>query len=92
LDDTLHPGQLALFLQLFPVPGEGDPILSLDLFQDGRLLRRINAPPPAPAEDGSIPFLTRISTEGLPPGPYELRAALVQGQRAAASSLPFTLE
>jgi hypothetical protein len=84
-------GQIAAYLSLHPDPAAPAPQLFLDFIKDGKLVRREQPKIPEP-QGGAIPLIATIKTYGLPPGPYELRAALVQGDKATARSLPLTIE
>jgi hypothetical protein len=84
-------GQIAPFVMLFPDAASPAPQLFFDLLRDGKLVRREQPSLPA-AENGAVPVIARVSTAGLPPGQYELRAALVQGDKATARTIPLTIQ
>lgn len=82
---------LSVFFLLYPDSTAEAPQLVLDLMRDGQLLSRSTPSLPA-AEQGSIPYLANTPLQNVPPGQYEFRATLVQGQRAAQQSLYVNIE
>ncbi len=85
-------GQLAAFLTVYPKPDLPKPVVYLDLLRDGKLVRRAEPPVPPPGADGAAALIGRISLASLPPGSYELRAAVVQGDQGARRSLSVTID
>ena len=85
-------GQLAAFVMLYPEPSGPAPALYLDLLSDGKVVRRVQPELPKAGEGGAIPVIARISTESIPSGVYELRAAMVQGSKGDKRSMAVTIE
>ncbi len=85
-------GQLAAFIMLYPEPSGPAPALYLDLLRDGKVVRRAQPELPKAGDGGAIPVIARISTESIPPGVYELRAAMLQGSKGDKRSMAITIE
>lgn len=85
-------GQLTPFVMLYPDTVGPTAALYVDLMRDGRLITRTQPTIPAARAHGNISLITNMPINGVQPGQYEVRAALVQGEKAAARSLVVNLE
>lgn len=85
--------QLAFFLTAWPAPGaQAKPKLTLEVFQNGRRLAQLPADLPAADAQGRIKYASALPLESFPPGTYELRATVTDGQTSATRSTRFTVE
>jgi VWFA-related protein len=89
LADQFPAGQIDAFLSLYPATAS--PQLVLDLLREGKPVRREQPPLPA-AEKGAVPVIARVSTAGLTPGQYELRAAFIEDGKASVRTVPITIQ
>jgi VWFA-related protein len=76
--------EIPLFLVVYPVPGAGASRLSIEVFEDGKLVSTVSPELPPPDETGTIPFMGSIQPA---PGQYEVKVTVRQGATAATRML-----
>jgi VWFA-related protein len=85
--------QLAFFLTAWPAQAVAEkPKLTLEVLQNGRRLAQIPAELPAADAQGKIKYASALPLESFPPGTYELRATVSDGQNSATRSTHFSVE
>jgi hypothetical protein len=83
--------QISAYLTIYPEAGAGEPALSFEFVRDGVVMGRSAVDLPKPDETGRIKYVASFPTGIFAPGRYELRAAAMQGARAATSHTVFLL-
>jgi hypothetical protein len=76
--------EIPLYLVVYPVPGAGSPRLSIEVFEDGKLISTVSPELPPPDETGTIPFMGSIQPA---PGQYEVKVTVRQGGTTATRML-----
>ena len=94
LADALPSGVPAqLFLKAYPDPGNSAKTeLIVDLLQNGKVVSRNRMDLPPAGTTGELPYFANIPLTSVQPGQYELRAALVQGDKGARRSMVVNVE
>ena len=82
---------LSFFARVYPAAGGEPPTLTLDFVRDGKIVGRAQPPLPAPDAGGRIAYVGGIPSGGFPPGPYEVRLTVAQGDAKATESARFEL-
>ncbi len=80
---------IPLFLVVYPVPGAGPPRLSIEVFEDGKLVSTVSPELSPPDETGTIPFMGSIQPA---PGQYEVKVTVRQGDTAATRMLALRVQ
>ena len=85
--------QLAFFFTAWPAQGSTEKLkLTLEVFQNGRSLGQIPAELPAADEKGSVKYASALPLDNFPPGSYELRVTVKDGQSSLSRAAQFNLE
>ena len=89
--DGVYPAEtdIPLFLVVYPVPDAGLPRLSIEVFQDGKLVSSASPELPPPDETGTIPFMGSIRPA---PGQYEIKVTAHQGATNATRMLALRVQ
>jgi len=82
---------LSFFARVYPAPGVEAPKLTLDFLRDGKVVGRAQPPVPAPDGSGRIAYVGGVPSGSFPPGAYEVRLTLAQGEEKATASTKFDL-
>jgi VWFA-related protein len=77
-----------VFATLYPGPGP-KPRLEVEFLSGGRVVSR--SEPALPDEPGPLPFVGVVPVGSLPPGRYELRLRVSQGDQVAEERTPFEI-
>ena len=83
--------ELPFFFVAYAAPGSEPVQATLQLASNGQQLAELPLELSAATPQGRIAQVSRIPTEALPPGTYELRIAVRQGQVSATRSTVFRL-
>lgn len=83
--------ELPFYFVVYPGRDSSPLKATLELNAGGRTLAQAPLALAKPDASGRIPQVSRIPVEALPPGTYELRVSVQQGQQTVARSLTFRL-
>jgi VWFA-related protein len=94
LADALPSGVPAqLFLKAYPDPANSAKTeLIVDLLQNGKVVSRNRMDLPPAGATGELAYFANIPLASVQPGQYELRTALVQGDKGARRSMVVNVE
>jgi hypothetical protein len=85
--------QLAFFFTAWPAQGfTGKLKLTLEVLQQGRHLAQIPAELPEADQSGRVQYASALPLESFPPGSYELRVTVRDGQSSLSRATPFQVE
>lgn len=85
-------GQLAFFFTAWPARGAAESLpMTLEISQNGRRLFQTSGQLPAADERGQIKYASSFPLEKFPPGVYELKVSVGDGQKAVSRSTQFTV-
>jgi VWFA-related protein len=85
--------QLTFFFTAWPAKGSTQKLqMTVEVLQDNRSLAIVPGDLPEPDETGSIKYASAIPIIAFPPGNYELRVFLKDGQSSINRSSPFRIE
>jgi VWFA-related protein len=85
--------QLAFFFTAYPAKGSTTaPRLTIEVLQNGRPLGQSSLDLPMPDSSGRIQYASALSLDKFPPGTYELKITVKDGQGTATRSERFTVE
>jgi hypothetical protein len=84
---------LSLFLIVYPDAGAAaKPEAFIEFIRDGTVVGKGSFPLPAPDAQGRIPYVISSPAESMPPGTYEIRVVIRQGDTAAEERTFVTVE
>ena len=78
--------EVGFYFAAYPAPGRAAPESVIELLQDGKTVAQVPIPLAAADRMGRIQQTGRLPIEQLPPGTYELRAVVKQGDAQAFRS------
>jgi len=86
--------QISFYLTVYPdKKNTAKPSLFMVFSKDGQILGKVNGPPLGDADaQGRIQYVTSAPAKALPPGKWDIRFVVQQGQESADESVGFTLE
>jgi VWFA-related protein len=83
-------GEKALSFYFIVVPGQGAPAsASLELVQGGRAVGQVPLQLAAPGSDGRIQHVAQLPLSSFPPGEYEIRIVITQGNERQVRTAAF---
>lgn len=90
LDGVYAAGtEIPLYVVVYPARTGGTPRLTIELFQDGKLISSASPELPPADASGSIPFMSGIQPA---PGEYEVKITALQGTSAASSMIALRVQ
>jgi VWFA-related protein len=85
--------QLAFFLTAWPAKGSTEKLnLIVEVVQNGRTLGQLPAELPAADEQGRVKYASALPLDNFPPGNYELRVTVKDGQSSVSRAAQFSVE
>src|SRR5262245_15055105 len=85
--------QLAFFFTAWPAQGSTEKLkLTVEVIQNGRSLGQIPAELPAADEQGRVKYASALPLDNFPPGSYELRMTVKDGQSSVSRAAQFDVE
>jgi VWFA-related protein len=85
--------QLAFFFTAWPAQGSTDKLkLTVEVLQNGRSLAQIPGELPGADKTGAVKYASALPLENFPPGGYELRVTIKDGQGGVTHSTQFKVE
>jgi len=85
--------QLAFFFTAWPAQGSTEKLkLTVEVIQSGRSLGQIPAELPAADGQGRVKYASALPLDNFPPGSYELRVTVKDGQISVSRAAQFNLE
>ncbi|HTT61658.1 MAG TPA: VWA domain-containing protein [Bryobacteraceae bacterium] len=86
--------QISFYLTVYPdKKNTAKASLFMVFSKDGQILGKVNGPPLGDADaQGRIQYVTSAPAKALPPGKWDIRFVVQQGQESADESVGFTLE
>jgi VWFA-related protein len=85
--------QLAFFFTAWPAQGStGKPKLVVEVLQNNRTLAQIPGELPEADKTGAVKYASALPLEKFPPGAYELRVTVNDGQSSVTRSTQFNVE
>jgi VWFA-related protein len=93
--DPLHRGEdaeLVFYFSFHPGRGQGEPSAIVEVLHSGRILASAPLELPRAATAGRVQHVGKLPVSELPPGTYELRLRLREGDQEEVRSTFFTLQ
>jgi VWFA-related protein len=85
--------QLAFFFTAWPAQGSTEKLkLTVEVIQNDRSLGQIPAELPAADEQGRVKYASALPLDNFPPGSYELRVTVKDGQSSLSRTAQFNVE
>ncbi len=95
LGEAIHKGttkQFSFYFVVRPAKGGAAPTAVLEILQKGQALAQLPLPLPAADATGRMQVASSLPSEGFPPGIYEMRVTVQDGQSKVSRSANFTIE
>lgn len=85
--------QVTLFFTAWPAKGSTEKLkLTVEVLQNNRSLARIPGELPEADKTGAVKYASALPLENFPPGSYELRVIVTDGQSGVSRATQFTVE
>ena len=82
---------LSFFARLYPAPGGEAPTLTLEFVREGKTVGRASPPLSAADANGNMALLSGVPSASFPPGQYDVRLKVLQGDAEATETTHFEL-